>query len=69
MKMMILMMDYDEDVDEDVGDDADKDVYEDDLIAAAGSTTSRPLKILPGPRKCSPQLHYLSNLLLIISSC
>ena len=55
-KMMvtkIMMMDYDEDVDKD------------DLIAAAGAASSRPLKVLPGPCKCSPQLHDLSHLVII----
>ena len=37
-----------------------------DLIAAAGATSSRPLKVLPRPRKGSSQLHYLSHLLIII---
>ena len=61
MKVMVvtkmMMMDYD-------NDDAN-DADEDDLIAAAGATSSRPLKVLPGPCKCSPQLHDLSHLVMI----
>ena len=53
----MMMMDYD--------NDYDNDADEDDLIAAAGATSSRPLKVLPGPRKCSPQLHDLSHLVII----
>ena len=53
MVTKIMMMDYDEDVDKD------------DLIAAAGAASSRPLKVLPGPCKCSPQLHDLSHLVII----
>ena len=53
-------------------DDDGNDVHEDcedgngDLIAAAGATSSRPLKVLPRPRKGSSQLHDLSHLLIII---
>ena len=54
--------DYDED---DGGVTKIMDYDKDDLVAAAGATSSRPLKVLPGPRKCSPQLHDLSHLGMI----